>query len=137
VLVRRFEERSQPLGGLLECLGELPLFLIAPGLFQCPHLRVQSGDEALELVVKPIEIPGKPAQLARVDIGFAHPLFVPAATLWGAIELKIQTGSSYTVCSAKNRKNKLSSMFLAQKQGALRARALRARRAPREIEGPS
>src|SRR5688500_17660714 len=49
---RRLQEPSQRLDGLLEALGELFLLLVAPGVFEVAHPRVQAGDQALEFVVE-------------------------------------------------------------------------------------
>src|SRR6186713_2229429 len=67
VLVRRFEEISQPLGGLLEGFGELSLLLVTPGLLERAHLAMQAGDEALQLVVEAIEVRRKATQFGGID----------------------------------------------------------------------
>lgn len=72
MLMRILEEAAQALGGLLESVGELALLLIAPVLFERAHLRMQAGDESLQLVVEAIQIARKSPQLGRIDIGFAH-----------------------------------------------------------------
>src|SRR5687767_2020937 len=72
VLPRGVEEGAVGLAGRLERLGELPLLLVAPGALQAPQARVESGEEAVKLVVEAVEFLGESPELGGVDNGFGH-----------------------------------------------------------------
>lgn len=72
MLVRLLEKSAERFDGLLKRFGELALLLVAPVLFQSTHLGVKTGNQALKIIIKTVEILGEPTEFGRVDIGFGH-----------------------------------------------------------------
>ena len=56
VPVGSLEEFTEGLHGLVELLGELALFLIAPGLLQAEHAGVQAGHQAPQFGAEPGQV---------------------------------------------------------------------------------
>ena len=77
MVMRCLEESAQRFDGLLEGLGELALFLIAPGTFQVLEAGVQAHQERFQFLVKSIEVVSKPPKFGRIYMGFGHTVILP------------------------------------------------------------
>ena len=73
-----FDETRDRADVLLEFLGELLLFLVAPGPFQGHHLGPQRGNAVLHVAVELLETLREPPQFFRIDNGLRHETSLPA-----------------------------------------------------------
>jgi len=72
MLVRSLKEETQCSRGLLEGFGKFLLFLISPGAFEIAELAMDVADQRLKLVIKPVQVLGKPPEFTRIYMRLRH-----------------------------------------------------------------